>query len=153
MGIVISNYFETKNNILIKSVILIVILLFFIQAYISFHSCVIGNSHSVSAGFINKHFSEVKKVGAFQSGVIGYFNKNVINLDGKVNHYALISLKNNKLEDYIEVEGIEVLVDWKDLIFEVLNIDYLKINWIEYPIKIENNVSICLVKKNKFKSK
>jgi hypothetical protein len=83
-GIIISKFFKDKVRTLKYIFSSIIIILFFLQAYYSLHTGTIGNTHSVSAGFIKQHFSNTKKVGAFQSGVIGYFNNNVINLDGKI---------------------------------------------------------------------
>lgn len=147
LGIVISKDFETKNNLLFKSFGLFVIILFFVQAYASLHTGVIGNTHSVSAGFIKKNFSEVKKIGAFQSGVIGYFNSNVYNLDGKIDNNALMAIKNKRMHNYIEDQGIDVLVDWPSYIYNNIDSNYLKINWVSFPERITNNASICLVRR------
>ncbi len=50
-------------------------------------------------------------VGAFQSGTLGYFYDNTINLDGKTNIEA-IKHRNNLLE-YLENKNIGWLCDWK----------------------------------------
>ena len=67
------------------------------QSYGSLHLGKVGNGHSITAGYIQLNFQSNKdRIGAFQSGVIGYFNNNVINLDGKLDHNALKALLRNK---------------------------------------------------------
>jgi len=44
--------------------------------------------------------------------VVGYFNQNVINLDGKIDSMALRSLKSGGVFSYIDAQKIDVLVDW-----------------------------------------
>ncbi len=91
-----------------------------------------GNNLTIAAGFIQKEFSPPLKVGSFQSGVIGYFNPNVVNLDGKVNSHALSYLKENEISRYIDQEGIDVLVDWPSYIFNNIEKNYLDENWRLY---------------------
>lgn len=116
---------------------------FFGWAFLSLHTGRIGNSHTVSAGFIQENFSSAK-VGAFQSGVVGYFNSNVINLDGKVNHTALEYTKDGQLHTYLDSEEIDVLVDWPEYIYYSLDADWLASNWITCEDQIGNDASICL---------
>ncbi len=118
---------------------------FFTWAFLSLHTGRIGNNHSVTAGFIQNYFDSVK-VGAFQSGVIGYFNSNVINLDGKVNQSALDYVKDGRLSDYIDSENIVVIVDWPGYI-KSLPADWLTTNWNICGEQIPNNCSICLQRK------
>ena len=64
------------------------------------------------AKWVRANTSEDEKVGIFQCGTVGYLSdRNVINLDGKVNRQALCALKSGCLEEYIEEEGIDVVVD------------------------------------------
>jgi hypothetical protein len=52
------------------------------------------------------------KIGVFQCGAIAYFsNRQVINLDGKVNSEAFAALQNHTLDQYIQHEGIDVVID------------------------------------------
>lgn len=52
------------------------------------------------------------KIGTFQSGAIGYLsNRQVINLDGKVNGAAAAALRQGRLREYIDAEGIDVVMD------------------------------------------
>lgn len=147
-GIVISSYFQNKSNNLKYLFSLLIVILFFSQAYYSLHTGTIGNSHSVTAGFIKNNFPANVKIGAFQSGVIGYFNNNVINLDGKIDYEAYISAKNKVLNKYLDKENINVIVDWPGYIYSNLDSNYLIQNWKKYPKKINNNQSICLIRKN-----
>ncbi len=124
--------------------------LFFVQALGSFHLGKIGNNHSISAGFVaenypNKNFI----VGAYQSGVIGYFNENVINLDGKLDGNALQLLRRGQITDYIAEKDINFIIDWKE---PVKNL-YKKLNnlegssWEFCAKEIPNNASLCIQKK------
>jgi hypothetical protein len=119
---------------------------FFGWAILSLHTGRIGNSHTVTAGFVRNYFSSVK-VGAFQSGVIGYFNPNVINLDGKVNQTALDYTKDKRLHVYLGSEGIDVLVDWPGYIYGSLDSNWLASNWDMCEVQVPNGVSICLKRK------
>jgi hypothetical protein len=119
---------------------------FFGWSFLSLHTGKIGNPHVVTAGFVQTHFSSVK-VGAFQSGVIGYFNPHVINLDGKVNHIALNGARDQKLDLYIESEKIDVLVDWPNYIYGALDPTWLATYWERCKVQIPNGVSICLQRK------
>ncbi|NIM20767.1 MAG: DUF2723 domain-containing protein [Candidatus Latescibacteria bacterium] len=59
---------------------------------------------------INTYDSE--KIGVFQCGAIGYLShREVINLDGKVNRDALEALKKGCLGEYVQEEGIDVVID------------------------------------------
>jgi len=53
------------------------------------------------------------RVGAFQSGTLGYFSRcQVINLDGVVNRDATRALKEQRMATYIREEGITAVIDW-----------------------------------------
>jgi uncharacterized membrane protein YhaH (DUF805 family) len=108
--------FNRAKDIFQNAFILFMLISFFVFSYFSLHTGRIGNSHSVSAGFINSEISDDIVVGAFQSGVIGYFNSNVINLDGKVNYSALMAIKHGTMEQYIDDAQISVVVDWPTVI-------------------------------------
>jgi hypothetical protein len=54
------------------------------------------------------------RIGALQSGALGFFRDEVVNLDGKVNVTAL--RRRNDLEAYVKEERIDWLVDWDVLI-------------------------------------
>ena len=90
----------------------------------------IGNSHSVTAGFIyNEMPNEI--VGVFQSGVIAFANTNTINLDGKVNFEVLPHVKSGNIDLYLkEHHQINVIVDWPDYIERYISADYLATLWV-----------------------
>lgn len=52
------------------------------------------------------------KVGAAQTGTLGYFRRSAVNLDGKVNYEALSALKTGRIGNYILDKDIEYLIDW-----------------------------------------
>jgi hypothetical protein len=73
-----------------------------------------GWSHTeqaVLAGIVQREHA-TRPVGAFQSGVIGFFNENVVNLDGKMNSAALRHIRTGALGRYIEETDVRVIVDW-----------------------------------------
>lgn len=134
----------------ILSLLLASVLLFAGQAYGSFHSKSIGNNHSVTAGFVASHFNGTYyRVGAFQSGVIGYFNENTINLDGKLDPEALKYLRGKSIQKYVNIKKINVIVDWEGLVDQVHSM--LKSDgetgWERCSKVIDNNASTCIVKK------
>ena len=57
------------------------------------------------------------KIGVFQCGAIAYFSdRQVINLDGKVNREAFEALKNRTLVAYMQHEGIDVVLDHTEIL-------------------------------------
>jgi hypothetical protein len=87
------------------------------------------------------------RIGAFQTGALGYYVDNVINLDGKVNNNALESYKHKSLEQYIDSMKIEVLVDWKEIFIEMLDQQYLEKYWQVYSEDIGDGRTICYVRR------
>jgi hypothetical protein len=47
----------------------------------------------INAGFVHYQLDRNRLVGAAQSGIVGFFNENVINLDGKIDPQALSSMR------------------------------------------------------------
>jgi len=73
------------------------------------------------ADWINKNLPAGAKIGAFQSGIIGYFAQaQVINLDGVVNQDAFQALKDKRMLEYIEKSGIQYVMDWQWMIEDYL---------------------------------
>lgn len=118
---------------------------FVAAATVSLHSGRVGNVHSIAAGFVRETFGPETRVGAFQSGVVGFFHENTINLDGKMNSDALKALLKDQTGRYIDSEDVKVLVDWKSVLESVLSSDYLD-NWNDCNGVIRNAHSICLVR-------
>lgn len=111
------------------------------------HTGHIGNSQTIAAGYIHRNFSQVH-VGSFQSGVVGFFNPNVENLDGKLNQGALQATARHQLPAFIDSEHIDVLVDWRSVMNANLPQDYLQQEWEPCPIPlVGDGESICLVRK------
>jgi hypothetical protein len=59
-------------------------------------------------------------VGALQTGTIGYFRDNVVNLDGKVNYVALRALSSGTLPQYVATSDIDVVIDWPALCRQIV---------------------------------
>ncbi len=51
------------------------------------------------------------RIGAIESGTALYFRPNMLNLDGKVNRFALEARVAGRLPGYVDRVGIEVLLD------------------------------------------
>jgi hypothetical protein len=65
-----------------------------------------------AAMWSNDNLPKGAVVGAFNAGILGYYGGyTVINLDGLVNNEALIALKEKKLWQYIEEEGITHFIE------------------------------------------
>jgi hypothetical protein len=64
------------------------------------------------AEWIETNTYEDETIGVFQGGAIGYLSsRKVINLDGKVNHDALVALRNKSITSYLESTGVDVVLD------------------------------------------
>lgn len=100
-------------NNLYKKTEIILVAFFFISAIYSFHSSRMYTSLGVVGGVILNKYSN-NKIGVWNSGMIGFINKNVINLDGRLNaeamsHYEKFGNIDNYLMKYDE---INMLIDW-----------------------------------------
>ena len=113
----------------------------------SLHIGNVSNSQAVAAGYIQRNFPRAH-VAAFQSGVLGYFNRNVENLDGKLNGPALQATRHHDLPGFLDREGVDVLIDWPSLIYLNLPTDYLARSWVKCPIPVGQAETVCLVRKN-----
>jgi hypothetical protein len=98
---------------------------FAITAYVTLHQGRVGNLHSITAGFVRTELPPSSQVGALQSGVIGYYNPNVINLDGKVNAEAIDATTNGGLVQYIRERNITYLIDWPEVIVDAVGESYV----------------------------
>ena len=141
------------------------LLMFSSQLIGIYHTGKISNYLTVSAGYINKNFNNDKyKVGAFQSGIAGYFNENIINLDGKVDHRVLsykrqdgldtggIALLKDNFNEFIVNQGINIIIDKTSAVNEFLNSiseeERKKWNICDKPInnKTGSRESLCIIK-------
>lgn len=150
-SITIINSTRRFSNIRTTWVYIFIASFFYIWAMITLHTGVISNTQAVVAGFVNREFTSSVKVGAFQSGVVGFFNENVINLDGKVNHEVIQFLNKRSVNEYIESEKIGALVDWPKVIFKYIEKQYIEEKWEFCSNSIPDEMSICLIRKTPFK--
>lgn len=97
--------------------------LFAVQAGFSLHWGRVGNTHAVAAGYVSANLSD-RTVGAFQSGVIGFFNPNVVNLDGKIDDDALRARKADSMDHLLDVERVSAVIDWPDMVEGILTRRY-----------------------------
>ena len=146
ISVAVINYIDRFGAVIRRFLIAFIPLLFLVWAIVTFHSGAISNTHSITAGYVAENFSEVEKVGALQSGAIGFFNENVENLDGKVNHAATEYLRNGALFQYINQENIEVIVDWEWVIQKFLPQVYENEDWKTCDKPIPNGWSTCVEK-------
>lgn len=65
--------------------------------------------------WVEANLPESTWVGAIQTGTLGFFHDRTINLDGKVNPYALEARKRKKIPEYVVEQEIEYLADWAGL--------------------------------------
>ncbi|MCB0213801.1 MAG: hypothetical protein KDJ52_30955 [Anaerolineae bacterium] len=80
-----------------------------------------GRSFYESAIWMNQNIPPSSIVGAFQSGVIGYYaNFPILNLDGKVNNAAYAALRDKSMWQYICQSKVDYVVDWPSLVNKLL---------------------------------
>ena len=128
------------------AIIALMVCTFFFWTVGSLHTGSVSNSQAVAAGYIQKNFPNVH-VAAFQSGVLGYFNRNVENLDGKLNGPALQATRKHALPEFLDREGVDVLIDWPSLIRLNLPPDYLARFWEPCPVPVGQTESVCFMRK------
>jgi hypothetical protein len=70
-------------------------------------------NQALAARAIADHVPEDRgPLGAFQSGTIGYFHDDVVNLDGKVNNDVIDYLADKDVCGYLDDRGIQYIVGW-----------------------------------------
>lgn len=115
-------------------------------AWNAHHRGAIGDGHSVAAGYVARHLPAEARVGAFQSGVVGYYNPNVINLDGKVNVAALAAMRAKRVEDYVDRAGIDYVIDWEGVITGLMPGAVESGAWVRCPLPVGNTETICVMR-------
>jgi hypothetical protein len=125
----------------------IVMVCFVAWTYGALHTGRIGNSQTIVAGYIHEHYPDAR-VGAFQSGVVGFFNSNVQNLDGKLNRPALEAERHNRLPEFLDEQKVDVIADWASLIVAYLPQDYVRNTFEPCPVPIPDGASVCLVRRS-----
>ena len=123
------------------------VVLFAALDFYSLHRGRPGNPHYPAAAYVHANFPDVH-VGAFQSGVIGYFNPNVENLDGKLNAGALRAARTHTLDQFIDHEGINVLIDWPSYFDQQLPPGYLATEWQPCAKAPSNPQDICYIRRS-----
>ena len=88
--------------------------LFVVLAGIQLHSGRMILDLPINAGFVRNQVDNTLLVGAYQTGTVGFFNQNVINLDGKVDAQALYARTHGGIGTYIDSQHIDVLVEWPE---------------------------------------
>lgn len=146
LAITLSKYFNWKKAAAFKILFLISISLFIMNSigglFYKKSTASLANRLSV----LQDEFYKNKKIGMFQSGIGGYYFDNVLNLDGKVNHYALNYSKRGELEKYLDSLGVEILLDWKEY-FSLLDKQYLYENWEQSNIVFLDGKSVMYSRK------
>lgn len=111
------------------------------------HAGGVGDGNAVTAGYVAHEIPHEARVGAFQSGVTGYYNSNVINLDGKLNRAALTALREKRVEDYVDAAGIDYVVDWAGVIDGLMPGALSSGRWLRCPKPVHNLETICIMRR------
>jgi hypothetical protein len=120
---------------------------FVFYCIVTLHTGLMGNNWLLDAGYIHQYYPHAH-VGSFQSGTIGYFDRNVDNLDGKLNLDALNAAAAHRMDEYLDRAGIDVLVDWSDYITQNLPADYLAREWEPCPQPMYPGGGSCFVRRS-----
>ena len=116
-------------------------------AWDTHHRGGISDGHSVAAGYVANQLPKDARIGAFQSGVVGYYNENVINLDGKVNVDALAAMREKRVEEYVDAERIDYVIDWQGVIEGLMPRAMKSGEWVRCPLPVGNKETICVMRK------
>jgi hypothetical protein len=80
------------------------------------------------------HVDPDARLGAFQAGIYGYFGqRDVVNLDGKVNQDALAALRGKRLHEYVQAQGVRYILD-RDWIVDALCARHAPPDAFEYRV-------------------
>ncbi len=145
LAFVLSSYHKKQQPVFQWAIFSFMPAFFIIWAFLSLHTGRIGNPLTVSAGYISNDLGS-QKVGVFQSGIMGYFNPNVINLDGKMNYDVLPYIQKDSIEGYIDQEDIAFIVDEPPYIFNNLDTTWLMSRWQPCQ-KNTGNSTLCFGRK------
>jgi hypothetical protein len=110
----------------------------------SYHRGAVGNTHAVTARYVRDHLPRDARVGASQSGVVGYVNDNVINLDGKLTFQLLPDLARGDMSPFLRDFQIDYIVDWGPASTWALPAAELAAHWTPCVPPIDNGISICM---------
>jgi len=126
----------------------LILIIFGAQAFLYLHSGKSAKGLTVRTEFVKKNFTKDERVASFQTGIMGYFCENVINLDGKIDNTALESFSNGGIEQYIDSMKINVLMEWKDFVPVLFKKEYLDRYWDVYSEDIGDGRTICYMRKS-----
>ena len=125
--------------------------LFVFYCFTTLHRGVLGTNFLVNAGYIQEYYP-TEHVASFQSGTIGYFDRNVENLDGKLNSGAVKAISEHRMDSFIDEEGINVILDWPTYIADMFPANYIEQKWVPCPHPMTVPASICLLRRSKSQS-
>lgn len=128
--------------------VVMISIIFCVQTYLYLHSGKSARAFSVRLEFVEANFTKDNRIAAFQTGILGYFNENVYNLDGKMDNEALGSFSNGGIEQYIEKLNVDVIMEWKDFVPVLFNKEYLETKWEVYADDIGDGRTVCYVRKS-----
>jgi hypothetical protein len=126
----------------------LILIIFGTQGFLYLHSGKSAKGLTVRAEFVKNNFTNDERVASFQTGILGYFCENVINLDGKMDNTALRSFSGSGIEQYIDSMKIEVLMEWIDFVPVLFKQEWLEKYWQVYAEDIGDGRTICYVRKN-----
>jgi hypothetical protein len=80
-----------------------------------------GENFYESANWLNQNVPASSIVGAFQTGVIGFYTERpIVNLDGKVNDAAYHAIRDKTMWQYLCQSKVDYLADWPSVINDFL---------------------------------
>lgn len=118
-----------------------------IFAWRTHHAGRVGDGHAVTAGYVATKLPREARVGAFQSGVTGFYSENVINLDGKVNVEALEAMRTKTVEAYLDRARIDYVVDWEGVVLGLTGEAVPSGRWVRCPEPVGNSLTVCFMRK------
>jgi hypothetical protein len=145
VALILSGLRPVQHRPLLPLVVLT--LVFSGQLVATLHRGSYGNPRFRSAAYLIRNFPGVH-IGAWQSGVIGYLDRDVENLDGKLNAEAYHATMTHTLGDFIDREGINVLSDWPGYLIGSLPVGYLEREWQPCPRPLTTTDDVCYIRKS-----
>jgi hypothetical protein len=98
-------------------------------------------THHTQVELANRVVPANERIGATQTGTLGYFREGVVNLDGKVNEEAL--RRRSDLERYCHEEGIRWLVDGTPLLYQFVFRGTLPRGWSLVAVEYAPGCELC----------
>lgn len=149
LGFAAARLFARRPAPMLAAWLVVALTLSGVTAWRDLHSGRSTDGHAVVAGFVHDRLPREARVGLFQSGVTGYFNPNVLNLDGKVNADALKALRDKQVAAYLDRAGVDYVVDWQGVIEGLIPGVLSDGRWTRCPADPRNDLSICIMRPGK----